>query len=85
MSKIKLRLYNLSSINYAGCQDCRAPNGIKEQLNKVDENIGKLLLDQTEARTGNTLQTVLKKLYTTFRTERSKPYPDQRHLPVQAI
>ena len=62
MIKIKLRLYNLSSINYAGCQDCRVPNGIEEQLNKVDKNIGKLLHDQTEALTGNTLQTVLHKI-----------------------
>ena len=78
MIKIKLRLYNLSFINYAGCQDGCVPNGIKEQPDKVDENrkysvenlvkeivpkiISQVLQNQTEARTGNTLQTVLHKI-----------------------
>ena len=39
MIKIKLRLYNLSFINYAGCQDCRIPNEVNQQLNEVLENL----------------------------------------------
>ena len=39
MIKIKLRLYNLSFINYAGCQDCRILNEVKQQLKEVLENL----------------------------------------------
>ena len=39
MIKTKLRLYNLSFINYAGCQDCRTPNEVNQQLNEVLENL----------------------------------------------
>ena len=39
MIKITLRLYNLSIINYAGCQDCRTPNEVNQQLNEVLENL----------------------------------------------
>ena len=35
MIKIKLRLYNLSFKNYAGCQDCRILREMNEQLKKM--------------------------------------------------
>ena len=58
MIKIKLRLYNLSFINYAGCQDCRILNDVKQQLKEVLENlndtvakiIDKVSSNQTEER-----------------------------------
>ena len=46
MIKIKLRLYNLSFINYVGCQDGRILNDVKQQLKEVLEN-----LNDTVART----------------------------------
>ena len=39
MIKIKLRLYNLSFINYAGCQDGSILNDMRQQLNEVLENL----------------------------------------------
>ena len=39
MVKIKLRLYNLSFINYAGCQDGSILNDMRQQLNEVLENL----------------------------------------------
>ena len=39
MIKIKLRLYNLSFINYAGCQDGSILNETRQQLNEVLENL----------------------------------------------
>ena len=58
MIKIKLRLYNLSFINYVGCQDGRILNDVKQQLKEVLENlndtvakiIDKVLSNQTEER-----------------------------------
>ena len=39
MIKIKVRLYNLSFINYAGCQDDSILNETRQQLNEVLENL----------------------------------------------
>ena len=39
MIKIKLRLYNLPFINYAGCQDGSILNDMRQQLNEVLENL----------------------------------------------
>ena len=39
MINIKLRLYNLSFNNYAGCQDCRILKEVNEQLNEVLEDV----------------------------------------------
>ena len=58
MIKINLRLYNLSFINYVGCQDGRILNDVKQQLKEVLENlndtvakiIDKVLSNQTEER-----------------------------------